>query len=150
MADIQDITTQLADLMDEYKLEKAKISGDGWRVAFNRKATQRVTQVSAGVSPVQNEAETPFEEPEALDLVPISKGTPINSPMTGIFYASPSPTSPAFVKEGESVQAGDVVGLIEAMKVFNEIHSPISGVVSKMAAESGQLVNPGDPLIYIS
>ncbi len=149
MADIQDITTQLADLMDEYKLEKARLSGDGWKVAFNRNRTEKTARVAAP-APHPNMGEETYDEPEAVEQAPASIGTPINSPMTGIFYASPSPTSPAFVKEGENVQAGDVVGLIEAMKVFNEIHSPISGTVSKMAAESGQLVNPGDPLIYIS
>jgi acetyl-CoA carboxylase biotin carboxyl carrier protein len=69
--------------------------------------------------------------------------------MTGIYYSSSSPTAPPFVKEGEPVSAGQVVGLIEAMKVFNEIVAPTSGRVLKIVAESGQLVNPGDALLYI-
>ena len=69
--------------------------------------------------------------------------------MTGIYYSAPSPGSPPFVKEGDSVSAGQVIGLIEAMKVFNEIPAPTSGVVSKIVAESGQLVNFGDPLLYL-
>jgi acetyl-CoA carboxylase biotin carboxyl carrier protein len=77
------------------------------------------------------------------------KGTPITSPMTGIFYSSPSPGAPAYCKEGETVNAGQVVGLIEAMKVFNEITAPMSGTVIAIKAENSQLVQPGDPLIYI-
>lgn len=69
--------------------------------------------------------------------------------MTGIYYGSPSPSSPPYVKEGDNVTAGQVVGLIEAMKVFNEIHATVSGTVKKVVAESGAIVNPGDPLIYI-
>ncbi|MEQ1822645.1 MAG: acetyl-CoA carboxylase biotin carboxyl carrier protein subunit [Fimbriimonadaceae bacterium] len=149
MAEIEDITTQLADLMDEFKLEKARLSGDDWRVSFNRKRTEKTARVASAVTSV-GPAEEVEEVDDAVESAPVSKGTPINSPMTGIYYSSPSPTSPAFVSEGATVQAGDVVGLIEAMKVFNEIHSPISGTVTKMCAESGQLVNPGDPLLYIS
>ena len=69
--------------------------------------------------------------------------------MTGIYYTSSSPSSPPFVTVGEGVTAGQVVGLIEAMKVFNEIHSTISGIVRSVNAENGQIVNPGDPLMYI-
>jgi acetyl-CoA carboxylase biotin carboxyl carrier protein len=69
--------------------------------------------------------------------------------MTGIYYASPNPTSPPFVTEGEMVNMGQVVGLIEAMKVFNEIIAPVSGIVSKVVAKNGEVVNPGEPLLYI-
>jgi biotin carboxyl carrier protein len=69
--------------------------------------------------------------------------------MTGIFYTSSSPSAAPFVREGEPISAGQVVGLIEAMKVFNEIVAPTSGRVTKVVATGGQLVNPGDPLLYI-
>lgn len=69
--------------------------------------------------------------------------------MNGIYYGAPSPSSPPFVRVGETVSAGQVVGLIEAMKVFNEIVSPVSGTVDRIVAESGQLVEPGAPLLYI-
>jgi biotin carboxyl carrier protein len=71
------------------------------------------------------------------------------SPMMGIYYASSSPSADPYVKEGDTVTAGQVIGLIEAMKVFNEIHSTVSGTVKKIVAEGGAIVNPGDPLMYI-
>ncbi len=74
---------------------------------------------------------------------------PVNSPMTGIYYTAPSPSAPPFVKEGDTVTADQVVGLIEAMKVFNEIVAPISGTVLKLTAKNGDIVNPGEPLLYI-
>jgi acetyl-CoA carboxylase biotin carboxyl carrier protein len=69
--------------------------------------------------------------------------------MNGIYYGAPSPGSKPFVTEGEVITAGQVVGLIEAMKVFNEIPSPVSGTVLKINVESGAVVQPGEPLLYI-
>jgi acetyl-CoA carboxylase biotin carboxyl carrier protein len=138
---------ELAELMDEYKLSQAEMAGEGWRVAFKRRSTQLATVTLSEGAALSNPAdETTAEEAEAA---PIVKGIPVSSPMTGIFYTASSPTSPAFAREGEPVTAGQVVGLIEAMKVFNEITAPISGTVTKVIATSGQLVNPGDPLLYI-
>ena len=76
-------------------------------------------------------------------------GLPVSSPMTGVFYASSSPGASPFVKEGEAVSAGDVVALIEAMKVFNEITAPVSGTVLRVVAKPGAVVEPGEPLLYI-
>ena len=69
--------------------------------------------------------------------------------MAGIYYASPSPSAPAFVSEGDSVTVGQVVGLIEAMKVFNEITAMTSGKVTKLVAQTGKIVQPGEPLLFI-
>ena len=71
------------------------------------------------------------------------------APLTGVYYASPSPSSAAFVTVGEPVQAGQVVCIVEAMKVFNEIKSEVSGVVTAMLPKNGQLVQKGDALIRV-
>ncbi len=73
----------------------------------------------------------------------------ITAPLTGIFYRSPSPQAPAFVQIGSVVAAGDIVGLIEAMKLFNEIRSTKSGTVRRIVADSGQLVRAHAPLIEL-
>jgi acetyl-CoA carboxylase biotin carboxyl carrier protein len=149
VGDIKEVTTQLAELMDEFRLEEAKLEGDGWKVAFRKnRAPKGATMMVAGGSatPDPLTQDEPVSE-AAVEARPV--GTPVSSPMTGIFYSSPSPNAPMFVKEGESVTAGEVVGLIEAMKVFNEIHAPVSGIVDRVVAANGQLVNPGEPLIFI-
>jgi acetyl-CoA carboxylase biotin carboxyl carrier protein len=69
--------------------------------------------------------------------------------MAGIFYGAPSPGSPPFVQEGDTVAAGQIIGLIEAMKVFNEIPSPVSGTVKRLVAENGAVVGVGDALLLI-
>jgi len=76
-------------------------------------------------------------------------GVAIAAPLTGVYYSSPSPASPPFIQIGDTVQAGQVVCIVEAMKVFNEIKAEVSGVVSAMIASNGQLVQKGDPLIRV-
>lgn len=129
--------------MEEFKLSEAELTGPEGRIAFKRQSAPPPVQ-TAGSEPAHAAAE---EEPEPLPAAP--QGTPVRSPMTGIFYTSPSPNAAPFIREGQTVTAGQVVGLIEAMKVFNEITAPTSGTVLNVAAESGQLVQPGDPLLYI-
>ena len=78
-----------------------------------------------------------------------SSSSAITAPLTGIFYRSPSPQAPAFVQVGSIVAAGDVIGLIEAMKLFNEIRSTKNGTVRSIVADSGQLVRAHQPLIEL-
>ena len=78
-----------------------------------------------------------------------ASSTAITAPLTGIFYRSPSPQAPAFVQIGSIVAAGDVIGLIEAMKLFNEIRSTKSGKVRAIVADNGQLVRAHQPLIEL-
>ena len=73
----------------------------------------------------------------------------VTAPLTGVFYRSPSPQGGPFVQVGGVVGAGDVVALIEAMKLFNEIRSDVSGVVRRVLAENGQLVKKHQPLFEL-
>ena len=77
-------------------------------------------------------------------------GVAVVAPLTGVYYASPSPSSAAFVQMGEVIQAGQIVCIIEAMKVFNEIKSEVAGTVIAMPAKNGQLVQKGDALIRVN
>ena len=73
----------------------------------------------------------------------------VAAPLTGIFYRSPSPQAEPFIQVGAQVAKGDVVGLIEAMKLFNEIRSTASGKVRRIMIESGQLVRAHQPIIEL-
>ena len=76
-------------------------------------------------------------------------GEVVRSPMVGTLYASPAPDKPAFVSVGQAIKAGDTLGIIEAMKMFNPIEAEISGTVLKILAESGQPVEFDQPLFVI-
>ena len=73
----------------------------------------------------------------------------VNAPLTGIFYRSPTPQAPAFVQVGGQVNPGDVVGLIEAMKLFNEIRATVGGKVRRILIENGQLVRAHQAIIEL-
>jgi acetyl-CoA carboxylase biotin carboxyl carrier protein len=73
----------------------------------------------------------------------------VRSPMVGTFYKSPSPDAEAYVKPGDSVKPGDVICIIEAMKLMNEIESEVSGKVVKMLVENGTAVEYDQPLMLI-
>ncbi len=74
----------------------------------------------------------------------------ITAPLTGIFYGRPSPEQAAYVEEGQSVERGQVVALIETMKLFNEVIAELHGEVTRVAVKDGDLVELGQPLVYIS
>jgi acetyl-CoA carboxylase biotin carboxyl carrier protein len=73
----------------------------------------------------------------------------VKAPLTGIFYASPAPGSPPYVQVGGEVAVGQVIGLIEAMKLFNEIKSDLAGRVVRVVAESGHLVKARQALVEV-
>lgn len=73
----------------------------------------------------------------------------LESPMVGVFYRSPSPEDPPFVSVGDLVRVGQPIGLIEAMKVYSEVPSEVTGRVTDTPIESGKLVQQGQPLIFV-
>jgi acetyl-CoA carboxylase biotin carboxyl carrier protein len=75
--------------------------------------------------------------------------TPVKSPMTGTYYASPSPDSPPFIKVGDHVTKGQTVCIVEAMKTFNEIESEVNGTVAKILLSNATAVEFGQPMILI-
>ncbi len=88
---------------------------------------------------VSNEATPVPDEGEELVLAPLA----------GSVYFQPSPTDKAYVEEGAMVEEGQVVALIEAMKMFNEVRAPISGQVTRLLVDNGQSVDAGTPLVAL-
>ncbi len=148
MRDLRRQIDDLAALMEEFKLEHASLTLDGLEVAFRRKAKAQVAVTSLPTVETSLEGEE-VEELGAPPAPVVAQGQPVSSPMAGIFYLSSSPSSPPFVKEGDTVSAGQTIGLIEAMKVFNEIPSPFAGTVLEILVEGGAVVQPGQVLLRI-
>jgi acetyl-CoA carboxylase biotin carboxyl carrier protein len=80
---------------------------------------------------------------------PLPAGTPITAPMVGTYYSAPSPKDTPYVQEGDTIHPGDRVGIVEAMKMMNEIESEIAGRVARILVKNGQPVEYGQPLMII-
>ena len=88
----------------------------------------------------------PSSAAHGRDLPP---GHVLRSPMVGTFYASPNPDAPSFVKVGQTVKVGDTLGIIEAMKMFNQIEADVAGTIVAVLASNGQPVEFDEPLFVI-
>jgi len=95
----------------------------------------------AGASPVRGEQAKVVDEP--------SRTLAVRAPLTGLYYSAPSPGAEPYVRVGREVHVGQVIGLIEAMKLFNEIKSDVAGRVVRVCVEDGGLVKAKQPLVEL-
>ena len=107
----------------------------------NKSGSVQIAQNPISRQP-QNVSNTPTNESSSMQS--------IDSPMVGIIYLTPKPSSPPFVKSGQKIKKGDTICLIEAMKTFNEIKSDKDGVVKSILIKNGEAVEFGQPLFEIS
>jgi acetyl-CoA carboxylase biotin carboxyl carrier protein len=147
---------KLIDLLEESNLAEIEIKEgeESVRLARTPRGTYAPAPMPAPMAhapapmPMQSptEAATGGQAKAGSDL---PDGDVVRAPMVGTFYASPAPDKPPFVSVGQAVKAGDTLGIIEAMKMFNPIEAEVSGTVLKILAESGQPVEFDQPLFVI-
>ncbi|MCY3817543.1 MAG: acetyl-CoA carboxylase biotin carboxyl carrier protein [Gammaproteobacteria bacterium] len=150
--DLRKIKT-LIQLLQESELAEIEIRDGEESVRLSRASTVTAAPAAPAAPAVAVAAAPPAApEPEpAPEPAPPAQpeGEQVISPMVGTFYAAPSPTSPAFVKVGDRVNAGDVLCVIEAMKTMNHIESEYSGEVAAVLVENSEPVEYGQPLFII-
>lgn len=108
--------------------------------------TAPVAVTQEAVAPV---ASAPTPAPEVTPEVVEAEGTAVESPMVGVVYLQPQPDAESFVKVGDRVERGQVVCIIEAMKLMNEIQAPASGIITEILVENEQVVEFNQPLMRI-
>src|SRR3954452_12571166 len=150
--DLLGLIDRLADLLERSDLSELEVES-GRTGLILRKPVAVATAVVAGAAAPQlipgDSAPTPGE-PSTAGRDPGTSARPaVKAPLTGIFYASPAPGTAPYVKVGGEVAVGQVIGLIEAMKLFNEIKSDLAGRVVRVVPESGALVKAKQPLIEV-
>ena len=132
-------------------MSEIDLTEDGVRIALRRRldapVASPVARVSSVARPVRARRDDPA--PSAPAANPAEAGVAIIAPLTGVFYTASSPTTEPFAKVGDMVQAGQVICIVEAMKVFNEIKTEVSGVVASIPAQNGQLVQKGEALVRV-
>ena len=157
--DLRKLKTIL-ELFENSDVAELEISEGEDRVRLSRGATA-VVAAPPVVSPAASAEKNPAASPagngggaegtgaEGGAGADLENGTVVNSPMVGTFYRSASPDRPPFVTEGKRVEKGETLCIIEAMKLMNELPSPVSGVVLRVLAGNGEPVGFGDPLFVI-
>jgi acetyl-CoA carboxylase biotin carboxyl carrier protein len=134
---------RLAGLLERSDLTELEVEAGGTALVLRKPAALVAPAMAGLAAPV----DAPLPDGAPTREAP---GRPaVLAPLTGIFYASPAPGSPPYLTVGGEVQVGQVIGLIEAMKLFNEIKSDRAGRVVRIVAESGQLVKAKQPLIEV-
>jgi acetyl-CoA carboxylase biotin carboxyl carrier protein len=137
----------IVELMSQHDLTEFKIEAEECNLCIRRGSAVSVA------APVVMAA--PAAAPAAVSAAPAEAAAPaapqetIDAPLVGTFYRSPSPDAKAFVSVGDKVNADTVIGIIEAMKVMNEIKAEKSGTVKEILVENGQPVEYGQPIIVI-
>ena len=128
----------LIAIMDEHDLDQVKVKvGDAVYELVRREPGAFVAAAPAIAPPAA-----------AAGGVPANVKR-VAAPLTGVFYSSSSPDSEPFVAVGQRIEAGEVICILEAMKLFNEIQSDYGGTVVRIVAENGELVSQGDDLFWI-
>jgi acetyl-CoA carboxylase biotin carboxyl carrier protein len=135
----------LLEIMHEHDLDRIKVKvGDAVYELVRREAG---AQLIAPAVAAQAASAAPAAAPAAAAAPPNVKR--VTAPLTGVFYRSPSPDADAFVNQGDRVENGDVLCILEAMKLFNEIQSDYSGTIVRILPENGELVSQGEELFWI-
>jgi len=136
----------LLRLMEGADLEELEVQEGDKRIRLRRRAGDAAHVVRTGVpaqAGVKMSATPVATTPDTSGLIAIE------SPMVGTFYRAPAPGAEPYVKEGDRIQKGTVVCIVEAMKLMNEIESEVSGVLVKIVAENGKPVEFGQPLFLV-
>jgi len=141
---------RLAPAFEEAGLDELELEIGALRV---RLARPRATVVTAAPAPPAAAPPPAPSAPAPDGLTPFGEPSPgmrfVSAPLTGVWYGAPSPGARPYVNEGDEITAGQVVGLIEAMKLFNEIKSDVTGTVARVLVEPGTLVKRKQPLLEI-
>ncbi len=143
---------KLIELLEQSSLTEMEITEGEETVKLSR-----TTQAAPAAAPVQAQTIQAAAPVAAAPAAPAAEapaaeepsGLLVRSPMVGTFYASPSPDSEAFVKVGQSVNVGDTLCMVEAMKMFNQIESEHKGKIKRILVENGQPVEFDEPLFEI-
>lgn len=152
---------KLAEILDKNNLTEIEYEDEGCRISISRSAQGAVASVATPVYQPAPAAPAPQASAPTAPEAPAAVSTPaaeedyanspnsVKSPMVGVVYLSADPSSPDYVKVGDSVKEGDIVCLIEAMKTFNPVKAHKSGTVTKILVEGGDPVEFGEPLVVI-
>lgn len=142
MMEFEDLK-ELIELVKDTDITEIQVEKDGSKVKIKREKILSSLDMAVHKTPAMREKISAESEDETQRLVTVT------SPIVGTFYRSPTPDAAHFVEVGMKVSKGQVLCIIEAMKLMNEIESDVDGLVVKILVENGQPVEYGEPLFLI-
>lgn len=145
---------ELITHIDQSSLAYVDYETDTHHVIISKEVPQlRATQAAVETTPVENIVESTVEQKvvtsEIAEEIVEPKGEAVESPMVGVVYLQPTPDVESYVKVGDRVEQGDVICIVEAMKLMNEIQAPISGIVTEILVENESVVEYGQAIMRI-
>jgi acetyl-CoA carboxylase biotin carboxyl carrier protein len=149
-SDIKSKVKSLYEIMKEEKIQELEVESKDYSICIRRKNSNenKRNKQSPGVLKEQESAEKniiSYDKPKESQVL----GKTIKSPITGIFYRSSAPSAPSYVCEGDIVESGKTICIIEAMKVMNEIKAPFKVKIVKTLVENGKPVSIGQDLFEV-
>jgi acetyl-CoA carboxylase biotin carboxyl carrier protein len=139
---------KLIDLVEESGISELELTEGEEKVRISRQQQGQVMQYAPAYMQAPQAAAPPVAMPAEAEVAAVD-GHVMKSPMVGTFYRSPSPEAKAFIEIGASVNVGDTLCIIEAMKLLNTIEADHSGVIKAILVENGHPVEYGEPLFII-
>lgn len=146
---------EMISLMEEHGLSELEVEKEGLKIRLKRGPTGKIVPETTVITapPVPSLPVQPVVAPAGQQVARESAAEAntvvVRSPMVGTFYAAPSPDAAPYAAKGKKVSAGDVLCIIEAMKLMNEIKSDVAGVVTEILVENGQPVEFDQPILKI-
>ena len=143
-------TEEILELMDRFsrdKLTSFELNSGSFSLKMGREQT--VVQAAPAAPAVSSPTVLLPETGEATGAAPAITGQVVTSPIVGTFYSAPAPDKAPFVRVGQRVSKGDVLFIVESMKLMNEVTSDYEGTVSRILVENGQPVEFGTPVMEI-
>jgi acetyl-CoA carboxylase biotin carboxyl carrier protein len=146
-AELLALIDRLEALLATSQLSEIEVEAGGTALVLRTPAAIAPAQVAPPPAPSAAAASV---DAQAADGEDKPLGLAVLAPLTGLFYKSPSPDSDPYVREGSEIHVGQVIGLIEAMKLFNEIKTDVAGRVVRICVDDGGLVKAKQPLIELT
>lgn len=142
---------KLIELLETSDIAEIEIKEGEEAIRISRNSSVTTTVAAPAAAPVAAPAPSPAAPAEAEEkpAPQATSGHVVSSPMVGTFYRSPSPSSPPFVEVGTHVKAGDVVCIVEAMKMMNQIEAEKAGIIEAILVKDGEPVEFDQPLVTI-
>ena len=140
---------KLIELLETSDIAEIEIKEGEEAVRISRSSSVKTTVVAPATGPAAAPAPNPVAAAEEKTAPQTTSGHVVSSPMVGTFYRSPSPSSPPYVEVGTHVKAGDVVCIVEAMKMMNQIEAEKAGIIEAILVNDGEPVEFDQPLVTI-